>query len=111
MRCLTALDCHRDAPPDRIPCKLYRSSQAWSRRISVLNEVADLVLFRQGDRLQELTILTTGFVTETADEPSGEAATTVHSQVALTGVASALLGIRASAGAGQVPGGKSGWSF
>ena len=77
-----------------------------AKDLSALNEVADLarvgpheVLFRQGDRLQGLTILTTGFVTETADELSGEAFTNVHSPVALVGAASALLGVPASAGA------------
>jgi CRP/FNR family transcriptional activator FtrB len=74
--------------------------------LASLNEVADLarvgpheVLFSQGDRLQELTILTTGFVTETAGEPSDQAFTNVHSPVALIGVASALLGVPAGAGA------------
>src|ERR1700750_1327655 len=74
--------------------------------LSSLNEVSDLarvgpheVLFRQGDRLQELTILITGFVADIVDEASGEAFTDVHSPVALIGSASALLCVAASAGA------------
>jgi CRP-like cAMP-binding protein len=77
-----------------------------AKDLSSLNEVADLarvgpheVLFRQGDRLQELTILTAGFVADTVDESPGEAFTEVHSPVALIGFASALLGVPTSAGA------------
>jgi CRP-like cAMP-binding protein len=91
--------------PDALKSLPFFSALA-AKDLSSLNEVADLarvgpheVLFRQGDRLQELTILTTGFATDTIDESSGEAFTDVRSPITLIGFASALLGVPASAGA------------
>src|SRR3954447_4246693 len=91
--------------PDALKALPFFSGLA-AKDLSGLNEIADLarvgpheVLFRQGDRLQELTILTTGFVTDIIEESSGEAFIDVHSPVTLIGFTSALLGVPTGAGA------------
>jgi CRP-like cAMP-binding protein len=75
-------------------------------QITMLNEIADLArvgpeeeLFREGDRLRELHILLTGFVTETHAHHDGDAFTDVVSPVRPIGFASAMLGEASPTGA------------
>ena len=74
-------------------------------QIAVLNELADLArvgpdeaLFREGDRLEELNILLTGFVTETHAHHDGDAFTDVVAPVRPIGFASAMLGAASPTG-------------
>jgi CRP-like cAMP-binding protein len=74
--------------------------------IGVLNELADLarvgpdeVLFREGDRLDELHVLLAGFVTETHAHHDGDAFIDVVSPVRPIGFASAMLGTVSPTGA------------
>jgi CRP/FNR family transcriptional activator FtrB len=75
-------------------------------QIGDLNELADLarvgpdeVIFREGDRLEGLHILLTGFVTETHAHHDGDAFTDVISPVGPIGFASAMLGAASPTGA------------
>lgn len=75
-------------------------------QITVLNEIADLArvgpdeeLFREGDRLGELHILLTGFVTETHAHHDGDAFTDVVSPVRPIGFAAAMLEAASPTGA------------
>ena len=75
-------------------------------QIGALNELADLArvgpdeaLFREGDRLEGLHILLTGFVSETHAHHDGDAFTDVISPIGLIGFASAMLGVASPTGA------------
>jgi CRP-like cAMP-binding protein len=78
-------------------------------QIAALNDLADLarlgpdeVLFRAGDRLEELNILLAGFVTETHPHQGSDAFTDVIAPVRPIGFASAMLGAASPAGATTV---------
>jgi CRP/FNR family transcriptional activator FtrB len=71
-----------------------------------LNELADLarvgpdeVLFREGDQLEELNIVLSGFVAETRARQAGDAFTNVIGPVRPLGFAAAMLGIPSPDGA------------
>jgi CRP/FNR family transcriptional activator FtrB len=75
-------------------------------QIAALNELADLarvgpdeLLFREGDRLEELNILLAGFVTETHAHHGDDAFTDVVGPVRPIGFASAMLGAASPTGA------------
>src|SRR2546423_11800308 len=78
-------------------------------QITALNDLADLarvgpdeVLFREGDRLEELDILLAGFVTETHAQAGRTALTDVIAPVSPIGFASAMLGAASPTGARTV---------
>jgi len=75
-------------------------------RLAELNDLADLarvgpdeVLFREGERLEELNILLTGFVAETRSRQGGDAFTDVVGPVCPLGFAAAMLGTASPNGA------------
>ncbi len=75
-------------------------------QISALNERADLarvgpdeVLFREGDRLEDLNILLAGLVTETHVQAGAAAPTDVIAPVRPLGFAAAMLGVASPTGA------------
>jgi CRP/FNR family transcriptional activator FtrB len=77
--------------------------------LHILNEVSDLarvgpdeVLFRQGERPRELTVLTAGFVAETAASRTGEAVIGVASPPAPLAFAAAMLGMPTGSGARSI---------
>ena len=83
---------------------LFRSFDA--ARMEALNQVADLarvgpdeVIFREGDRLEELNVLLTGFVTETHAQPGRNSLTDVVAPVTPIGFAPAMLGTASPTGA------------
>jgi CRP-like cAMP-binding protein len=74
--------------------------------LSNLNEVADLartgpdeVLFREGERIEELNILLSGFVVETRARPGGDACTDVIGPPRPLGFAAAMLQMASPNGA------------